>query len=84
MQPVIDRLGSRVSATFVIKRDGRLVESEPCEGSQAAVRLFFQRRGDDPSAAKEFHSWWSIEMFLLNTDSCKNAASLQPFCNGPR
>jgi hypothetical protein len=53
VQPVIGRLGSRVSATFVIKRDGRLVESEPCEGSQAAVRLFFQRRGDDLSAAKE-------------------------------
>jgi hypothetical protein len=69
VHPVIGRLGSRISATFVIERDGRLVESDPCEGSQAAVRLFFQRRGDDLSAAKEFHRWWSMETFLLNTDT---------------
>ena len=69
VHPVIGRLGSQISATFVVERDGRLVESDPCEGSQAAVRLFFQRRGDDLSAAKEFHRWWSIETFLLNTDT---------------
>jgi hypothetical protein len=68
VHPVIGRLGRRISATFVIERDGRLIETDPCEGSQAAVRLFFQRRGDDLSAAKEFHRWWSIEPFLLNTD----------------
>src|SRR5262249_40017261 len=65
VHPVIGRLGSQISATFVVERDGRLVESDPCEGSQAAVRLFFQRRGDDLTAAKEFHRWWSMEMFLL-------------------
>src|SRR5262249_801281 len=65
----IGRLGSRISATFVVERDGRLVESDPCNGSQAAVRLFFQRRGDDLTAAKEFHRWWSFETFLLNTDT---------------
>src|SRR5262249_1169662 len=64
VQPVIGRLGSRISATFVVERDGRLVESDPCDGSQAAVRLFFQRRGDDLTAAKEFHRWWSMETFL--------------------
>ena len=69
VHPVIGRLGSRISATFVVERDGRLVESDPCEGSQAAVRLFFQRRGDDLTAAKEFHRWWSMETFLLNTDT---------------
>ena len=65
----IGRLGSRISAIFVVERDGRLVESDPCEGSQAAVRLFFQRRGDDLTAAKEFHRWWSMETFLLTTDT---------------
>jgi hypothetical protein len=69
VRPVIGRLGSRISATFVVERDGRLVESDPCEGSHAAVRLFFQRRGDDLTAAKEFHRWWSMETFLLNTDT---------------
>jgi hypothetical protein len=69
VHPVIGRLGSQISATFVVERDGRLVESDPCEGSQAAVRLFFQRRGDDLTAAKEFHRWWSMEMFLVNTDT---------------
>ena len=69
VHPAIGRLGSRISATFVVERDGRLVESDPCNGSQAAVRLFFQRRGDDLTAAKEFHRWWSMEMFLLNTDT---------------
>ena len=69
VHPVIGRLGSRISATFVVERDGRLVESDPCEGSQAAVRLFFQRRGDDLTAAKEFHRWWSMETFLLTTDT---------------
>jgi hypothetical protein len=64
--PAIGRLGSRISAIFVVERDGRLVESDPCEGSQAAVRLFFQRRGDDLTAAKEFYRWWSMETFLLN------------------
>jgi hypothetical protein len=44
VHPVIGRLGSQISATFVVERDGRLVESDPCAGSQAAVRLFFQRR----------------------------------------
>jgi hypothetical protein len=69
VHPVIGQFGSRISPTFVIERDGRLVESDPCEGSQAAVRLFFQRRSDDLSAAKEFHRWWSMETFLLNTDT---------------
>ena len=69
VQPVIGRLGTRISARFVVERDGRLVESDPCEGSQAAVRLFFQRRGDDLTAGKEFHRWWSMETFLLNTDT---------------
>src|SRR5262249_14199142 len=67
--PVVGRHVSQISATFVVERDGRLVESDPCEGSQAAVRLFFQHRGDDLTAAKEFHRWWSMEMFLLNTDT---------------
>ena len=58
VRPVIGRLGSRILATFVVERDGRLVESDPCEGSHAAVRLFFQRRGDDLTAAKEFHRWF--------------------------
>ena len=69
VHPVIGRLGSRISATFVVERDGRLVESDPCAGSQAAVILFFQRREDDLTAAKEFHRWWSMETFLLNTDT---------------
>ena len=46
-----------------------LTETDPYEGSQAAARLYFQRRGDDLSAAKEFHRWWSIETFLLNSDT---------------
>src|SRR5260370_2487587 len=69
VQPVIGRLGTRILARFVVERDGRLVESDPCEGSQAAVRLFFQRRGADLTAGKEFHRWWSMETFLLNTDT---------------
>jgi len=69
VHPVIGRLRSRIFSNIVVERDGRLVESDPCEGSQAAVRLFFQRRGDDLSAAKEFHRWWSVETFLLNTDT---------------
>src|SRR5262249_7183462 len=69
VHPVIGRLGSRISATFVVERDGRLVESDPCAGSQAAVRLFFQRRADDLTAAKEFHRWSSMSTFLLTTDT---------------
>jgi hypothetical protein len=69
VRSAIGRLGHGISATFVIEGDGRLIESDPCEGSQAAARLFFQRRGDDLSAAKEFHRWWSIETFLLNGDT---------------
>jgi hypothetical protein len=79
VHPVAGRLGTRISARFVVERDGRLLENDPCEGSQAAVRLFFQRRGDDLTAGKEFHRWWSMETFLLNTDTkTELAVALDP------
>lgn len=67
--PVSGRMpGAMVASVRVEKNAGALFrESDPCTDSHvAAVRLYFQRRGDDLTTSKQDWRWWSVDRYLLD------------------
>lgn len=69
--PVSGRMPGAVAASMRVEKIGGVAfrESDPCGDHAAAVRLYFQRRGDDLTADKQDYRWWSVERYLLDAPS---------------
>lgn len=66
--PVSGRMPGTVAASMRVDKIGGAAfrESDPCGDHAAAVRLYFQRRGDDLTADKQDYRWWSVDRYLLD------------------
>ncbi len=83
VQPTSGYMNGKMWSAFRVEKDAaaQIVEVQPCPPSPnvARVRLYFQRRGDDLTAAKEFYRWWSVQTFALNIDTASGmSADLVP------
>ena len=63
VEPVVGFLAGQLTATFRVELDpgAQLFEVQPCGGNNPAVRMYFERRGDNLSGvgAYEFYRWFS-------------------------
>jgi len=80
VHPAAGKVPTIMSASFSIEKTGdvKFVESEPCGEHNAKMRLYFQRRGDDLSAAKQNYRWWSIDAFQLAEAVNSISVAIQP------
>lgn len=67
--PVSGRMPGAVAASMRVEKGTGAIfrESDPCTDPHvAAVRLYFQRRGDDLTTGKQDWRWWSVDRYLLD------------------
>lgn len=73
------KISSRVWTAFTIANksaDAAFQSVHKCgDVDWGTLRLYLQRRGDDMSAAKEFHRWWTTEPANLNTFSASGMSA---------
>lgn len=78
--PVSGRMPGAVAVSMRVEKGAGAIfkEIDPCGEHAAAVRLYFQRRGDDLTADKQDYRWWSVDRYMLANLAGELVAPVSP------